>query len=455
MVFWDSSAAMPGSLPAAGASPYASEVDPPLEPLPEPVRRELDDRRAREQLDLLLVVSRVLAQHDAQDPAQDLPALIVPAVGDWCSVDLFDGDDLRRVAAHHVDPARLADEATLRAHHPGWRAGPAEVGRTGEATLVFDVRASPDADPDARPDRDHLFVLAGLGMVSVAMVPIRTPERVLGVLTVATGPDRRGPRPSDVAAFEELANRVAFALERAEVMDSLVAARGQAAELEAARRIAHDFGNLLTRIIGYTELAERRLLTGELAYEEVAEIRAAAEEAVRLTRALPPADVSGDRSDVPPETDACAEVAALEPTLRALAGGHSLRVVAHGPAPVAMDPSAVRPVRRNLVANAGHALDEQGGPGTVEVATGPVEGRPDRTAIQVTDDGVGMTPDVLAACRADGFTTRAERGGTGHGLTMVEWLVDHAGGELHVASQLGRGTTITVLLPRPAPRPTP
>ena len=406
-------------------------------------RRALDDLRARDQLDVLLLVSKVLSQHDEQDPAQDLPALIVPAVGDWCSVDLVDGDDLRRVAAHHVDAEQAVREVALREQHPRWHEGPAEVIRTGAPSLEFDVRQRLGEDR-----ADHHAVLAGIDMVSVAMVPIRTPDRVLGVLTVATGADRRGPRPSDMAAFRELANRLAFALERVEVQDALLAARRQAAELEGARRIAHDFGNLLTRIVGYTELAERRALAGELPTEEIGEIRAAAAEAVRLTRA--PTTTAPDDDDRGGSSDAGELAARLEPTLRALAGRDRLRIVAVGPAPVAIDVRSLQHVLRNLVANAGHAADEGGAGTVVEVSTGPADGRPGFTAIRVVDHGIGMAPEVLAACRADGYTTRSHSGGTGHGLTMVDWLVAGAGGELHIASEEGVGTTVTVLLPHPS-----
>jgi signal transduction histidine kinase len=412
------------------------------ESMSEEDRRALDDLRARDQLDVLLLASKVLSQHDEQDPAKDLPALIVPAVGDWCSVDLVDGDGLRRVAAHHVDPAQAAREPLLREQHPGWAEGAAEVIRTGMPSLAFDVR-----ERLAEGGADQHAVLAGIGMVSVAMVPVRTPERVLGVLTVATGPDRRGPRPSDVAAFDELANRVAFALERVEVHETLLAARRQTAELEGARRIAHDFGNLLTRIVGYAELAERRLLAGELATEEVAEIRAAAEAAVRLTRAPAQGELIEDGWSG--TADAGELATALGPTLRALVGGDRLRIVELGPAPVAMAPSSVQHVLRNLVANAGHASAEGKGGVAVQVTTGPAEGRSGLTAIRVMDDGIGMEPHVLAACRADGYTTRAQSGGTGHGLTMVDWLVHRAGGELHIDSTPGHGTTVTVLLPHP------
>lgn len=411
-------------------------------PLPAEERKALADVRARYQLDLLLHVSRVLALQDELDAAKGLPALIVPAIGDWCAVDLVEGDGLRRVASHHVDPGLEEQEAILREQHPGWVAGPAEVARSLTATLVFDIRSHPE------PDNPHA-VLAALGLVSVAMVPIRTPDRVLGVLTIATGADRRGPRPSDVAAFEELASRVAYAIERAELREVVLAASQQTAELEAAHRLAHDFGNLLTRIVGYAELAERRLLTGDLPTAELAEIKAAGEAAVRLTRAHAAGDQrwGGHRAGL---SDAGEVAAELEPELRALAGPSQLRIVALGPAPVPLDSSDMAHILRNLVANAGDATDERTGAGTVEVSTGPADGQPDRTELRVVDDGVGMDEPHLAACRTDGFTTRAGRGGSGRGLTMVQGLVDDAGGELHIESGPGAGTTVTVLLPHPA-----
>lgn len=417
-------------------------MDPTRGELSDHERRALDDLRARDQLDVLLHVSRVLAEQDDSDPTRGLPDIIVPAIGDWCSVDLLDGPDLRRVAARHVNGDHTDLEAQLRVDHPGWLTGATAVVRTRASVLVFDVREPSGAGVDP-----HVEVLAGLGLVSVAMVPIQTPDRIFGVLTVGTGPGRRGHRPSDVAPLEELARWVALAIERADVQDVLLNARQQGAELEGARRIAHDFGNLLMRIVGFAELAERRVLAGESALEELAEIRTAAEAAVRLSRAPVAVD---DGDDSPAVADACVVVDGLSPTLRALAGGSDLRIDAAATAPVPLQASAVEHILRNLVANAAHAVEERPGASTITVSIGPADGRPDHTEIRVADDGIGMEPHLLAVCRVDGFTTRGRKGGTGRGLTMVAWLVEEAGGVLEVFTEPGVGTTVTAVLPHPA-----
>ncbi len=82
--------------------------------------------------------------------------------------------------------------------------------RTGRSQLFTDVRPS---DAGAPPDPLTAWCI-GRGLVSWAVVPMRRRGASVGALTVGTGGMRRGLRPSDVAAFEELAGRCAVAFER-------------------------------------------------------------------------------------------------------------------------------------------------------------------------------------------------------------------------------------------------
>ena len=70
--------------------------------------------------------------------------------------------------------------------------------------------------------------------------------------------------------------------------------------------------------------------------------------------------------------------------------------------------------------------------------------------IRVEDDGVGMSHDVMSRIFEPFFTTKQIGGGTGLGLSMVYGIVTQAGGRLFVDSAPGKGTTVSVLLPRPA-----
>src|SRR5207244_12109970 len=90
----------------------------------------------------------------------------------------------------------------------------------------------PHADP---ADAEHFAMCQELGLVSVMIVPIRVRGMSLGAMTFGTGPDRRGYRPSDVAAAEDLAGRVGVAIERVgrhrETQQAVVASARHAAQL--------------------------------------------------------------------------------------------------------------------------------------------------------------------------------------------------------------------------------
>ena len=107
--------------------------------------------------------------------------------------------------------------------------------------------------------------------------------------------------------------------------------------------------------------------------------------------------------------------------------------------PAIADPELLRPVLLNLIRNAVQAMD---GGGTLTVAAAP---RGERTAVAVTDTGCGIPAEVREEIFRPFYTTRTR--GTGLGLPVARGLVVAMGGELLVDSEVGRGTTFTVLLP--------
>jgi PAS domain S-box-containing protein len=99
----------------------------------------------------------------------------------------------------------------------------------------------------------------------------------------------------------------------------------------------------------------------------------------------------------------------------------------------------------NVVQNAADALRERtGGCVGVRVEAGP---RPSTVAIHFTDDGPGMTADVLRRCAEPYFSTKPRAVTAGLGLGLVHGLVTAVGGEVEIASTLGVGTTVRLVLP--------
>jgi len=128
---------------------------------------------------------------------------------------------------------------------------------------------------------------------------------------------------------------------------------------------------------------------------------------------------------------------------------------------VMADTTEMHQIVMNLCTNAWKAIRDQAG-GSIEVVVecvaldaaaaaghhGLTPG--DHARLSVTDDGVGMPPEVLERIFEPFFTTRADRDGTGLGLAMVHGIVTKAGGAIEVTSRVGHGSTFVIHLPAQA-----
>jgi len=226
---------------------------------------------------------------------------------------------------------------------------------------------------------------------------------------------------------------------------------------QLAGGIAHDFGNLLTAILGAIDMAERRGgLDGEIV-EDIRQVRRAGERGVALVRQL----LSFGR-----EQASQLRVLAVDAAIRDIAAilrpllGTKIRLVLglESPGQLAkVDPSQLDQVLVNLAVNARDAMQEGGTltlqsthatlyrPLTRSEETIPA-GR--YVMIEMRDTGVGIAPDVLPRIFEPFFTTKGQHGGTGLGLATVQSVVRKAGGFLTIDSVEGYGTSVRVYLPR-------
>ncbi|HTC82209.1 MAG TPA: ATP-binding protein [Acidimicrobiia bacterium] len=196
-------------------------------------RSRLAAEQARRHLALLAEGGRALMgpADDEVAALRSLVDVVVPTFADWCAVDLIIDGVLERVAARHADPAADATLAALAAELPGWAGPVRRVMATGRSELVKDVDAPP-ADP---VDTDHRRALRAVGARSCLTVAVRVQGLSVGAISCATGPERRGFRPSDMAAVEELAARAAAAVERVALLRE--ARRSAAEAAERARQL--------------------------------------------------------------------------------------------------------------------------------------------------------------------------------------------------------------------------
>jgi signal transduction histidine kinase/CheY-like chemotaxis protein len=245
---------------------------------------------------------------------------------------------------------------------------------------------------------------------------------------------------------------------------------------QLAGGIAHDFNNLLTTVIGALDLLRRRLPTSQK--ELVGLVDNAlqiAERGSKLTGQL--LAFSRRSALVPVPTDLNATVTALS-TLLGSTLDRSISIqtnLAEDLWPAMIDPNQIDAAILNLAINARDAMPDGGvltittcnvpvgigGATTARCSTSPPCGVArmtsvppgDYVAVRVTDNGTGMSPEVLARVFEPFFTTKEPGNGTGLGLAQVHGLVVQSGGDVYLESTLGEGTTVTLLLPRAASLP--
>jgi PAS domain S-box-containing protein len=257
----------------------------------------------------------------------------------------------------------------------------------------------------------------------------------------------------------------------------------QAQRLESlgqlAGGVAHDFNNLLGVILNFALFAKEKVLAKEKllaseggapsselqqAAKDMDRVVRAAESAARLTHQL----LAFARREVtrPESLDVNSVVAELEPLVSRAIGEHIEFVTSPGKDlwPALMDPAQLEQVLTNLVVNARDAMPK-GGKLVIDCenvyvdeayATGRPGLKPGRyVRIRVTDTGTGMDGATLRRVFEPFFTTKPKGQGTGLGLATVHGIVNQAGGDISIYSELGSGTRVHVLLPAAdeAPKP--
>ena len=178
---------------------------------------------SRERLSLLAEISGVLASTlDPQAVYENLAALLVPRLADWCVLDALDEDGgLRETAVAHIDPRRveLVRELRQRRRDAGgdgiWSVRRAM--RTGRSERITDIDG---ADYAAHAvDGAHHEVLRALAPRSALVAPLVSRGRVLGGITLVTTGER-SYEPDDQALLENVAARAATAIDTAMLFDS-------------------------------------------------------------------------------------------------------------------------------------------------------------------------------------------------------------------------------------------
>ena len=250
--------------------------------------------------------------------------------------------------------------------------------------------------------------------------------------------------------------------ERKRLEEQLLQSQKMEAVGQLAGGVAHDFNNILTAIVGYTDLLAAELGTNVQQLEDLEEIRKAARRAAALTRQL----LAFSRKQVlePRIIDVNGVVLNLDKMLRSLISENiELKtVLADDLAAARADPNQIEQVIMNLAINARDAMPE-GGTVTIETQNATLD---DAYAAQhvsviageyvmlaVTDTGCGMDEKTQSRIFEPFFTTKPAGRGTGLGLSTVYGIVKQTGGNIWLYSEPGKGTTFKIYLPAIAALP--
>jgi signal transduction histidine kinase/ActR/RegA family two-component response regulator len=417
-------------------------------------RKELEQRlrRKEETARFLAGVSAALASSvDYERTLQEVAHLSVPFFADWCAVDLAGPDGkLRRVALVHRDPAKLALAEELARRYPpepDGRSGTALVFRTGQPCLVAEV--TDEILAQSAWDEEHQRMLRGLGIQSAILVPLLTAGKRLGVLSFATVEAGRRYTPSDLELAQDLAHRVASAVDNTRLYSDLREADRRKDDFLAM--LAHELRNPLAPLSNGLELLKRAEVGGALLERVRGTMERQLRQLVRLVDdLLDISRITAGKLQLRKERTDLARViqAAIESSHAAIvAGGHDLLVtLPPEPIPLEADPTRLAEVFANLLHNAAK-YTEPGG--RIQLRA---EREGDAALIRVRDSGIGIAADDMPylfqmySQMAPGL--ERSQGGLGIGLALVRGLVELHGGtvEAHSAGP-GHGSQFVVRLP--------
>jgi PAS domain S-box-containing protein len=237
------------------------------------------------------------------------------------------------------------------------------------------------------------------------------------------------------------------------------AQRAQAQKMEALGQltggVAHDFNNLLMIVGGHLQSLKKLIAGNESGCRAVEAIELAAKRGATLTRQL--LTFSRRQTFYPTVVNLGERIEAFRNMLTTSLGA-SARLVTDIPPEtwsVHIDVSEFELALVNLALNARDAMPQDGG--VISVSAENVQLTPEQApaglrgefvALSVTDNGTGIAPDILSLVFDPFFTTKGANKGSGLGLSQVHGFAHQSGGTVTITSELGRGTCVTLYLPR-------
>jgi signal transduction histidine kinase/CheY-like chemotaxis protein len=349
------------------------------------------------------------------------------------------------LVGYHVpkDLLAKATQAALKVDDPFF----ASVGGLVEPVTVSDGTAHPWAETSIARLMDHRSLL---------IQPVRWKGQLIGAFSVLWTREAHRFTPEELRLTEGIALQGALAIENSRLYEGvkqqmaelkqtqaqLVQSTKLAAIGELAANIAHEINNPLTTVLGFASFIAERLKAGDPMREELTLIQDEASRARDIVRDL--LQFSRQR-DFMPETASLNQVLEQVITMVRRQGAFGTVTVNEQFAPdlpaVEVDVSRIKQVFLNIINNAVYVMPN-GGSLTLRTTASSRGVR-----VEFEDTGPGIAPEHRDRIFDPFFTTKPEVSGTGLGLSVSLGIVQSHGGTIEVVSEVGRGTTFTVVLP--------
>jgi PAS domain S-box-containing protein len=403
---------------------------------------------------LLAEASRVLsASFDYQTTLAALVRLAVPAMADYCALDIVEAEDtFKRIGEAHVDPAKsklIREAATfpqsaLTAQHPLMR-----VMTTGAPVLEPDI--TPAFIRAAFAEEGQRRVVEALEPRSLICVPLVASGKPLGALTLVTSGSGRRYEIADLSLAADLARRAAIVVEHARLFHE--AQQATRARDDVLAVVAHDLRNPLNTVTMAVSLMLENTPPERVQERRQVEIvRRAADRMNRMIQDL--LDVRRMESgrlttDLEPESPAVLVNDTID-MLRPLAAGSTIRLdtAIEPDLPLVLaDAARIQQVLSNLVGNAVKFTPREG---RITVCAERMEGE---VRFSVIDTGPGIPAEQLPHIFGRFWQAKtSDRRGIGLGLAIAKGIVESHNGRIWVESHVGLGSTFYFTLPAVAPQ---
>ena len=412
--------------------------------------------QAHRHLELLAGAGSLLSRSlDEETTLAAIAEAVVPALADWCRIDLLDtGGSLRRLVTHHRDPerSRTLTELVQTLHTAPGAAG--SMSRAIESGEMLVAQFDRSGDYGDIRDPAVLAFARAVGMRAYCVVPLVARGRTLGAIAAVQAESDRVFSAEDCALVHELAHRAALALDNGRLYAESEAALQEAkvanrVKDEFLAMLGHELRNPLAPIVTSLDVMARRTPRADaperrIIERQVGHLARLVDDLLDVSRiASGKIRLSPERVDLRDVIGHALELA--QPALQVRARPPDIALPAR-PAWVMGDPIRLAQVVSNLLSNAAKFTPPDGRIG--------IELR--RTAagfeLVLADTGVGIPAELLAQVFErfvqGGQALQRAAGGLGLGLAIARNLVELHGGTIRAESDgPGRGSRFIVTLP--------